>query len=93
MLPHPPGAPARGGPAIRRFPYTNKAGAITITLYTGTNSAVVIPSTIDDLPVTSLYGPNYPVFYPDRTNLTSVVIPMDGHQYRRRRLRGVLRFG
>ncbi|MGO8676067.1 MAG: leucine-rich repeat domain-containing protein [Limisphaerales bacterium] len=71
LLAPPPAAAQQFGD----FQYTNKAGAITITLYTGTNSAVVIPSTIDDLPVTSLYGPNYPVFYPDRTNLTSVVIP------------------
>jgi hypothetical protein len=60
-------------PAVNaQFNYTNNNGAITITRYTGTNLAVVIPSTIDGLPVTSI-GDQALLFPP--VNITNVVIP------------------
>jgi hypothetical protein len=52
-----------------QFTYTNTGGAITIT--SGPGGAVVIPSTIDGLPVT---GIGYAAFSNSRT-LTSVTIP------------------
>lgn len=43
------------GPALQaQFTYTNDNGAITITQYTGPGGDVVIPRTIDDLPVVGL---------------------------------------
>ena len=53
-----------------QFTYTTNNGTITITGYTGTNSAVIIPSTIDGLPVSDI-GTN--AF--QGTALTSVTIP------------------
>lgn len=38
------------------FAYTTNNGAITITKYTGAGGAVVIPDTINDLPVISIGG-------------------------------------
>jgi hypothetical protein len=52
------------------FTYSNNNGAITITGYTGPGGAVNIPSTINNLPVTSI-GDN--AFF-ELTNLTSVTI-------------------
>ena len=42
--------------AHAQFIYTTNNGTINITGYTGTNDDVVIPSTIDGLPVTSIVG-------------------------------------
>jgi hypothetical protein len=53
------------------FTYTNVNGAVTITGYTGTNNDVVIPSTIDELPVTYIGDFS---FYFD-SSLLSVTIP------------------
>ncbi len=54
-----------------QFNYTTNNGTITITGYTGLGGAVAIPSTITELPVTSIgvYAFQY------NTNLTSVTIP------------------
>ena len=54
-----------------QFTYTINNGTITITGYTGTNSVLTIPSTIDDLPVTDI-GTNAFAYC---HNLTSVTIP------------------
>jgi hypothetical protein len=54
-----------------QFNYTVTNGTVTITAYTGTNGVVVIPSTIDGLPVTSIgigafqYGPIITVSIPN----------------------------
>ena len=53
------------------FTYTANSTAVTITGYTGTGGAVTIPSSIEDLPVTSI-GNN--AFYL-KAGLTSVTIP------------------
>ena len=53
------------------YTYTNSAGQITITGYTGAGGAVAIPATITGLPVTTIGGR---AFY-NNTNLTSVTIP------------------
>ena len=37
-----------------QFDYTTNDGAITITGYTGTNAVVIIPSTTNGLPITSI---------------------------------------
>ena len=50
--------------------YTTTHGTITITAYTGPEGAVVIPSTINGLPVTSIG-----VAFQDCSSVTSVVIP------------------
>lgn len=42
------------GVAQAQFNYTTNDGSITITGYTGSNKTVVIPSTIDGLPVTTI---------------------------------------
>jgi hypothetical protein len=52
-----------------QFTFTTNNGAITITVYTGTNSNVVIPDTTNGYPVTSIGG-----FY-SSTSLTNVTIP------------------
>jgi PKD repeat protein len=52
------------------FTFTTNNGAITITEYVGTNTVVVIPSTINGLPVTSI---GYEAFI-ENTHLTSVTI-------------------
>ena len=41
-------------PAIGRFYYTESGGTVTITGYTGTGGAVVIPATIDGMPVVGI---------------------------------------
>src|SRR3974390_373374 len=56
--------------AHAQFTYTTNNGTITIMGYTGTNTEVVIPSTIDGLPVVNI-GTN--AFYGSR--ITSVTIP------------------
>jgi hypothetical protein len=56
--------------AHAQFTYTTNNGTITIWGFTGTNSDVVIPSTIDGLPVTTI-GHN--AF--DQSNLTSLIMP------------------
>jgi len=61
------------------FTYTINNGTITITKYTGAGGEVIIPSTINGLPVTSI-GQSAFVTYPPMdppysTNVISVVIP------------------
>jgi len=51
------------------YTYTTNNGAITLTAYTGSGGAVVIPNTINGLPVTTITGAFLNV-----TNLTSVTI-------------------
>jgi len=51
--------------------YPNADGTITVGCYTGSGGAVAIPSTINDLPVTSIGDRAFR----DCTNLTSVTIP------------------
>lgn len=53
------------------FAYTAADGQITITHYTGTSGAVVIPATLEGLPVTKIADSAFYGIY----NLTSVVIP------------------
>jgi hypothetical protein len=53
-----------------QFTFTTNSGTITITSYIGTNSVVVIPDTINRLPVTSIG--QYAFFL--GTNITSVTI-------------------
>ena len=55
-----------------QYNYTNNNGAVTITSYTGTNLVVTVPSTIDNLPVTSIAQGAF--FYPGH-GVASVVIP------------------
>jgi hypothetical protein len=43
-------------PLQAQFTYTTNNGAITITQYTGPGGAVVIPDTINGLPVTAIGG-------------------------------------
>ena len=54
-----------------QFNYKTVGGTITITKYTGTGGAVTIPSTINNLPVTSI-GTNA---FASCVTLTSVTIP------------------
>jgi len=54
-----------------QFTYTTNNGTITITGYTGTNSVLTIPSTIDDLPVTDI-GTNA---FTGNVYIISVTIP------------------
>ena len=54
-----------------QFNYTNTSGTITITGYTGSGGAVVIPSTINGLPVASIGD----AAFANCTSLTSVTIP------------------
>ena len=53
------------------YVYTSSGSAITITKYIGTDTEVVIPSVIDDLPVTAI-GPDA---FSQLTGITSVTIP------------------
>jgi len=53
------------------FNYTTNQGTITITGYTGSGGGVVIPSAINNLPVTNIEGGAFANCY----NLTSVTIP------------------
>jgi hypothetical protein len=57
-------------PSQAQFTYTTNNGTVTITGYTGTDANVVIPTTIDGLPVTSI---GYEAL--DAISLTSVTIP------------------
>ena len=69
-------------PAIWRFYYTVSDGTVTITEYTGAGGDVVIPSTIDGMPVVGIggyfEGPGSPYLYYGAfmfAGLTSVTIP------------------
>ncbi|MBC8207432.1 MAG: leucine-rich repeat domain-containing protein [Kiritimatiellales bacterium] len=53
------------------FSYTTSNDEITITGYSGTNNVVVIPETIDGLPVKSIGNSAFL----NRSNLTGVTIP------------------
>jgi hypothetical protein len=53
------------------YTYTTNNGAITITKYFGVGGAVIIPSTINDLPIASIGSK---AFF-ECTNLTSIAIP------------------
>ena len=53
-----------------QFTYTTNNGSLTITGYTGPGGDVIIPSTIDGLPVTSI---GYHAFY-HNTKVTSIAI-------------------
>ena len=57
--------------ALAQFNYTTTNGTITITGYTGPGGDVIIPSTIDGLPVTSIGSHAFT----DCTSLISVTIP------------------
>jgi hypothetical protein len=57
--------------AQAQYSYSTNNGTITINTYVGHGGALVIPSTINGLPVTTL-GNNV---FTSRTNLTSVIIP------------------
>src|SRR5579862_16243 len=61
---------AAGVNAQAQFTYTTNNGTITITGYMGPNDGVVIPSTIDGMPVTTV-GTN--AFF--ASTLTNVTIP------------------
>jgi hypothetical protein len=54
-----------------QFSYTTNNGTITITGYTGPAGAVVIPDTINGLPVTSIGD----LAFQGKTNVTSITIP------------------
>jgi BspA type Leucine rich repeat region (6 copies) len=54
-----------------QFTYTTNNGTITITKYTGSDSVVVIPSTTNGFPVTSIGS----YAFPGGTRLSSVTIP------------------
>ena len=62
-------------PSQAQFTYTTNNGTITITGYTGTNANVAIPSTIWDLPVTSIGVPasGFGAFV--GSSITGVTIP------------------
>ena len=62
---------AMSATAQTQFSYTNDNGRIAITKYTGSGGAVIIPDTIDGLPVTHIGNS---AFY-ESTQLTAVVIP------------------
>ena len=53
------------------YNFTNNNGAVTITGYTGAVGAVIIPTTVDGLPVTSIAASGFENCY----GLTSVAIP------------------
>ena len=56
------------------FTYTTNNGTITITGYTGTNTVVTIPSTINGYPVTSIGAQAFSPAFVGLTNLTNVTI-------------------
>jgi len=57
--------------AQAQFDYTVTDGAITINRYTGTGGVVVVPSAIENLPVTAIAA----AAFSSSANLTSVFIP------------------
>jgi hypothetical protein len=57
--------------ALFPFTYTVASGAVTITGYTGSGGAVVIPDTIDGLPVVSIGSSAFN----DKTSITHITIP------------------
>jgi hypothetical protein len=57
--------------APAQFQYTSNNGAITITLYTGSGGAVIIPSSVNGLPVTGI-GTNA---FLNNFLVTSIFIP------------------
>ena len=57
--------------AVTTWTYTMAGGNATITGYTGTDTAITVPSTIDGYPVVAIGSM---AFY-ERTSLTSVTIP------------------
>lgn len=64
------------GLAQDQFSYTTNDGTITITGYTGPAGAVIIPSEINGLPVTSIAGEAFAgTWETPNTSLTSVTIP------------------
>ena len=65
------------------FTYTDNNGAIAITGYTGAGGAVTIPSTINDIPVTSI---GTEAFY-DFTSSDWRHDPQQRHQHRGRGVR------
>src|SRR5262245_50977113 len=62
---------AIAAPAQGQFNYTNDNGRITITKYTGPGGTVIIPETIDGLPVTRIGDSAFYEF----GGLDAVVIP------------------
>jgi hypothetical protein len=64
--------------AQAQFNYTVENGTVTITKYTGPGGDVVIPDTINGLPVTSIGE----LAFLECTSLTSVVDPRQRHQHR-----------
>jgi len=66
--------PKYGGLSVELLPFTYTSDSITITVqhYTGTNSVMTIPDTIEGLPVSCIYP--Y-AFDASPANLTSVTIP------------------
>jgi hypothetical protein len=60
--------------AQAQFTLTTNNGTITITAYTGSGASVVIPSTTNGLPVTSI-GPTAFEDYPYGNILTNITIP------------------
>ena len=56
---------------ITAFRYSESGSGVTITGYTGTNTEVIIPSTIDNKPVIAI-GAN--AFY-NYSNVTDITIP------------------
>src|SRR5215472_12973504 len=57
------------GATQAQFSYVTNNGAITITGYTGPGGSVIIPSTINGLPVTSI-GESAFYYKPSLTNVT-----------------------
>src|ERR1035438_5962430 len=57
--------------SVAQFAYTNNSGVITITKYTGSDSVVIIPSTIYGVPVTAIGDYAFDYY----SALTSVTIP------------------
>jgi len=60
--------------AKAQFQYRVNGGAIAITKYTGSGGSVVIPSTINGLPVTSIGNSAFFDFF-DKSRVTSIIIP------------------
>jgi hypothetical protein len=58
-----------------QFTFTTNNGAITITGYTGPSVAVVIPSTINGHPVTTIGDGAFSAFWANSTSPTSLTIP------------------